>query len=177
MQHIEFFSRAESRVLDIFCGSGSVGLEALSRGAQHVTFVDLSQNCINTALGNAQSCGFSGKVEGVEARAESFLLSPDSYVSPKPYDLISLTPPYEEVSYDQLIDSLCSSNLMNENTILLIEYPVEMGSMPYILGQDKFFGLRNRRYGRTIVAMYVYRPSTKVDMRPEEFSLAQNNLD
>lgn len=59
--------------------------------------------------------------------------------------------------------------LVAEDTIVVIEYPVEMKSMPYILGDERLFGLRNRKYGRTVLGMYVCRPSKKYDMRPEEF--------
>ena len=51
----------------------------------------------------------------------------------------------------------------------MIEYPVELGSFPHILGEDKLFGIRNRKYGRTVLGVYVYRPTKQFDMRPEEF--------
>ena len=51
----------EPRFLDLFCGSGSVGVEALSRGAAHATFVDLAQDCCMVAERNAASCGFEGQ--------------------------------------------------------------------------------------------------------------------
>lgn len=44
-----------------------------------------------------------------------------------------------------------------------------IGSLPQILGGDKFFGLRNRKYGRTMLGIYVYRPTAQYDMRAEEF--------
>jgi len=44
------------------------------------------------------------------------------------------------------------------------------GSLPQILGDNKFFGLRNRKYGRTMLGIYVYRPTAQYDMRAEEFS-------
>ena len=44
-----------------------------------------------------------------------------------------------------------------------------MGSLPHILGTDKLYGLRNRRYGRTMLGLYVYRPTQIYDMRVDEF--------
>jgi 16S rRNA (guanine(966)-N(2))-methyltransferase RsmD len=166
---MELFSTNTTRVLDTFAGSGSVGLEALSRGAAHVTFVDLSPDCTQTALRNADSCGFSGQANAVCARAEEVLTNPLKYGLTEPFTLVSITPPYEEVIYNDLIQGLLNSPIIKEDTIVIIEYPVEMGTLPYILGEDKLFGIRNRKYGRTVLAMYVYRPTKKYDMRPEEF--------
>ena len=94
---------------------------------------------------------------------------PLKYGLSEPFQLISITPPYEEVVYSDLIDAVCGSPLVCPDTIVVLEYPVEMGSLPYILGTDKLYGIRNRRYGRTVLAMYVYRPTKKYDMRPDEF--------
>lgn len=103
------------------------------------------------------------------ARAEEVLTEPARFGLIEPYSLISITPPYEEVIYKTLIDAICHSPLVVEDTLVIIEYPVEMGTLPYILGDDKLFGIRNRRYGRTVLSMYVYRPNKKYDMRPDEF--------
>jgi 16S rRNA (guanine(966)-N(2))-methyltransferase RsmD len=166
-------SNNTTRVLDMFAGSGSVGLEALSRGAQHAMFVDLAEACTSTALRNADNCGFAGRAGAVCARAEDVLRDPVKWgVSPQqlPFGLITLTPPYEEVIYQELIDALCNSPCVGEDTVVAIEYPVEMGALPYILGGDQFFGLRNRKYGRTVLALYVYRPTRRYDQRPDEFA-------
>lgn len=169
LEHIGVFDNAEVRILDTFSGSGSVGLEALSRGASHTTFVDLSPDCIETAQRNALTCGFEGRTSAVCARAEEVLMDPKKYGLMQPYNVISITPPYEEVIYTTLIDAICASPLVVEDTLVIIEYPVEMGTLPYILGDDKLFGVRNRKYGRTVIGLYVYRPNKKYDMRCEEF--------
>jgi len=163
------FDANTTRVLDTFSGSGSVGLEALSRGAAHTTFVDLSPDCTSTSLRNADNCGFSGQASAVCARAEEVLRNPSTFGLKEPYGLITITPPYEEVIYKELIDALCVSPIVADDTLVVIEYPVEMGTLPHILGDDKFFGIRNRKYGRTVLALYVYRPSKSFDMRPDEF--------
>ena len=170
LNHMGLFDSNTTKVLDTFSGSGSVGLEALSRGAAHVTFVDFSQNCIDTALRNANACGFPGQAKAVCARVEEVFTEPLKFGLNEPYQLISITPPYKEVSYPQLINDISSSSLVCEDTIVIIEYPVEMGTLPYILGEDKLFGIRNRKYGRTVLGIYVYRPNKKYDMRPEEFT-------
>jgi 16S rRNA (guanine(966)-N(2))-methyltransferase RsmD len=163
------FDTSNTRVLDMFSGSGSVGLEALSRGALHSTFVDLAPDCTSTSLRNADNCGFSGRASAVCGRAEEVLKNPSAFGLKDPYGLVTITPPYEEVLYKDLIEALCVSPLVAEDTLVVIEYPVEMGTLPHILGGDKFFGIRNRKYGRTVLAIYVYRPTKSFDMRPDEF--------
>lgn len=64
---------------------------------------------------------------------------------------------------------MCNSSLIEENTLVVIEYPVELGTLPHILGEDKLFGIRNRKYGRTVLGIYVYRPTKQFDMKVEEF--------
>ena len=151
--------------------SGSVGLEGLSRGACYTTFVDLSSECVSVSLENARKCGFSNQVNAVCARTEDVLQNPSVYGLTQPYQLISITPPYNEVSYEVLIDSVCNSPLISEDTIVILEYPTEMGLLPHILGIDKLYGLRNRRYGRTMLGIYIYRPSQIYDMRIDEFQI------
>ena len=164
------FQSNTTNVLDIFSGSGSVGLEALSRGAAGVTFVDMAQDCCDTAIRNANACGFTGQAIAVQGRAEEVLVNPIKYGLTTPFQLITLTPPYEEVVYKELIDAICNSSLVEENTIVVIEYPVELGTLPHILGNDKLFGIRNRKYGRTVLGIYVYRPTKQYDMKVDEFT-------
>ena len=143
-----------------------------AEGADHATFVDMSPDCISTALRNAQHCGFSaahGQYSGCCASALDALRQPHLHGLRGTYDLITLTPPYLEVVYDELLEAVCNTPLVAENTVVVVEYPANMGQLPYIIGGDKLFGVRNRKYGRTVLAVYVYRPTRKFDMRPDEF--------
>mmetsp|Transcript_15369 Transcript_15369/g.32346 ORF Transcript_15369/g.32346 Transcript_15369/m.32346 type:complete len:395 (-) Transcript_15369:216-1400(-) len=182
-----------TRHLDIFSGSGSVGLESLSRGARHCTFVDMSMDCCSTAERNIERCGFNGWVEGgigsgiddegePQARvvcADAFraLREPETVgINPDAmYDLVTLCPPYEEIVYADLIDAVANSVLVGEDTVILIEYPVELGCLPHAIARDDggaLVGIRNRKYGRTVIAMYIVNPTgarETAESRPEEF--------
>ena len=182
--------------LDIFSGSGSVGLESLSRGAQHCTFVDLAQNCCDAVKRNIQLCHFGDDFDShyfdddddapssqkstriVCADAIQSLRNPISVGIPDgmTYDLITICPPYEEIVYADLLDAVTNSPLLTEDTVILIEYPVELGSLPHVLSRNdggKLIGVRNRKYGRTVIAIYVANPTGRLDSsaesRPEEF--------
>ena len=167
--------------LDIFSGSGSVGLESLSRGAQHCTFVDLSPNCCNAIERNIKWCEFD--LEGYSTRvvcadAIQALKNPASVGIPNgmSFNIVTLCPPYEEIVYFDLIEAVANSPAVGDDTVILIEYPVELGCLPHVISRDdggKLIGLRNRKYGRTVIAMYVVNPTGRLgdaaESRPQEF--------
>ena len=198
------------RHLDIFAGSGSVGLESLSRGATYCTFVDLAPNCCDTITKNLKMIGIDKEEEEdmraavIHADALEMLRDPitalqkswgtsssiaagagagvgaagvvtEDHPLLRPYQIVTLCPPYEEIVYADLIDAVCNSPLVTDDTVVLIEYPVELGCLPHVYDLEsggKMIGLRNRRYGRTVVALYIINPTGRLetaDSRPEEF--------
>lgn len=103
------------RVADIFCGSGAMGLEALSRGASHVTFVDKSRTAIEALEYNLEAFG---ELENVK------LLRGDSSTLPQmaePFDALILDPPYHTgLAYGSLKTAL-SGGWLHENTVVTLE--------------------------------------------------------
>lgn len=81
----------DARVLDLFAGSGALGLEALSRGAGEATFVDSSPAAIRAVRANLESLGAGAEVRRADARA--FLRNARS--AGRQYDLVFLDPPYQ----------------------------------------------------------------------------------
>jgi 16S rRNA (guanine966-N2)-methyltransferase len=173
-----FDSSIACRHLDIFAGSGSIGLESLSRGASTCTFVDLSTDCCECIERNLEMCKFEpeqGKV--VVADALQALRAPETVGIPAgtTFQILTLGPPYEEVVYADLLEAVANSPLVTEDTIVVIEYPIELGCLPHVLSRDDggaLIGVRNRRYGRTVIAMYIVNPTgvlSVADSRPEEF--------
>jgi 16S rRNA (guanine966-N2)-methyltransferase len=169
-----------TRHLDIFSGSGSVGLESLSRGAAHCTFVDLARDCCETCQRNIDWCQFGDDPEMtrvVNAEAIEALKNPVGVGIPEgfTYNLVTLCPPYEEIVYADLLDAAANSPAVTDDTIILIEYPVELGCLPHVIARNDggaLVGIRNRKYGRTVIALYICNPSGRLDRaesRPEEF--------
>mmetsp|Transcript_60997 Transcript_60997/g.101405 ORF Transcript_60997/g.101405 Transcript_60997/m.101405 type:complete len:190 (+) Transcript_60997:100-669(+) len=163
--------RESARALDLFAGSGVIGLEALSRGVGHATFVDFSPTCVETIRQNSASLNVDDQVCVVQAKVEEMLAAPHLFGASGPFELVTVTPPYEEVIYSELVDALASSALLAEDCLVIIEYPVELGIFPPVLAEGRLVGLRNRRYGRTVLAMYVAQPSGRLGLLPftEEF--------
>ncbi|VFA82603.1 Ribosomal RNA small subunit methyltransferase D [Gordonia paraffinivorans] len=78
------------RVLDLYAGSGALGIEAVSRGAANVTFVESSRKAGSVIAGNVKECGIGGVATVVSRPVSSFL----SVASGTPYDLVFSDPPY-----------------------------------------------------------------------------------
>lgn len=68
--------------------------------------------------------------------------------------------------YADLMAALVASPLLGEDSLLVVEYPVELGCFPPALAEGRLVGLRNRRYGRTVLALYVNRPSGRLGLDP-----------
>ena len=93
----------ELRVADLFAGSGALGLEALSRGAASVTFVERDRSAVEAILRNADKLGANDKVRVI---AGSALSLPKS----EPFDLIFADPPYSAGSGTAIIRSIAASD-------------------------------------------------------------------
>ena len=169
------------RHLDLFSGSGSIGLESMSRGAKHGTFCDLSPDCCAAISRNLGWCGFDEEngftSQVVCADVLQLLRDPTSVGIPEgeKFNIITMGPPYEEVVYADLLDAVGGSPLIDDDTVVVIEYPVELwGDIPHVYqGKNKVMvGVRNRKYGRTVIAIYICNPTGRIEnaeSRPEEF--------
>lgn len=162
--------RPDGSALDLFAGLGSVGMEALSRGFASAVFVDSSPECIAAIERNASHCRLDAFARTVCERVEEFLPRAAAMNNGEPYALITVTPPYEEVDYSQLLTEVARSDAVGEGTFVVVEYPVELGSLPPVI-EHRLIGVRNRRYGRTVIAIYACQPRTDLELRPEEFTL------
>lgn len=167
------YNTAVCRHLDVFAGSGNVGLESLSRGATECTFVDLSPECCACIQRNLDVTGLGpGTVQCMDA----FLALQPQDDTTRRFQIVTICPPYEEVVYADLLQAAIGSPMVMEDTIIVVEYPVELlGDVPHVVsaGNHTAIGIRNRRYGRTVIAIYIVDPTGKLDAdsRPEEFVL------
>ena len=86
-----------ARFLDLYAGSGAVGLEAVSRGAKNVTLVERAAGALKVLRGNLVRLGIRGGVRVYAGRVSEFLRSAaDSGPNPDRHDIVFLDPPYEE---------------------------------------------------------------------------------
>ena len=89
LEHLDVLDGA--RVLDLYAGSGALGIEAASRGAAHVTLVESARDAADVCRRNVATLGLAGTVQVVAERAERFA----ERVSSAPWDLVLIDPPYD----------------------------------------------------------------------------------
>jgi len=107
----------EARVLDLFCGTGSLGLEALSRGARETIFVDKNPKSIDILRKNIQKLKINEPHQIITKDALSYAKS----FQGDPFDLIFIDPPFtQEMAHDVML-SVAASKLFHERTLISIE--------------------------------------------------------
>jgi 16S rRNA (guanine966-N2)-methyltransferase len=95
---LQFFV-PEARVLDLFCGTGAMGIEALSRGASEVVFVDKDERSVQMTKANLKNLGITAKVNKCDAC--TFLDKVEGQ-----FDLIVLDPPYKSGLYEKVLEKM-----------------------------------------------------------------------
>lgn len=140
--------------LDLFAGSGSLGIEALSRGVEHVTFVDQHPKAIQTIKENINTLKLADKVDVF--RADSFRALKALSKRDLKFDLILLDPPYSKVDYIKLIDDINKFNLVENYGLIYCEYE-STGSLPENI--EGFTRIKNITYGKTS-GISIYRKGT-----------------
>jgi 16S rRNA (guanine966-N2)-methyltransferase len=108
------------RVLDIFAGTGNLGIEALSRGAGYAVFVDSHPESAETIRKNLEITRFSGCAKVVLQEAALALKTLSR--SEAPFHLIFLDPPYHEGHTCRVLELLCESPLVDAGTTIIAEF-------------------------------------------------------
>jgi len=132
------------RVLDLFAGSGQLGIEALSRGAREAVFVDASAESAAVVRKNVEACGFSGAAHVVHADFASYLAG-----NCGKFDLAFLDPPYRAGLLQQALPLAASH--MNPGGTVVCEHPFDE-ELP--LDAAGFRKERSYRYGKVMLAVY-----------------------
>jgi 16S rRNA (guanine(966)-N(2))-methyltransferase RsmD len=110
----------QMRVLDIFAGTGNLGIEALSRGASYAVFIDSHEESAQIIRKNLESTRFTDKAKVVvqdAAAALRFLA-----LSAPPFHLVFLDPPYHEGHTQRTLEILASSPLVDQGTTIVAEF-------------------------------------------------------
>ena len=147
-----------SRWLDLFAGTGAIGLEALSRGCVDAHFVEMDDWTVkNVTRVNIKTLGEEKNATAHCASVETFLQRHSKNTSGVggAFNFVSFCPPYEKVSYPDLLLEIDSSPLVSDDAIVLVEYAIgQRDEIKASIG-NRLRRVRNRRYGRTFVALYV----------------------
>lgn len=132
------------RILDLFAGSGQLGLEALSRGAQSCTFVDASNTSLNLVRKNLENTGFSEKSKTVHMDYAAFAAS-----SRDTFDIAFLDPPYSAGLLMPAVKAVLP--LMSKHGMIVCEHPPEV-KLDEETGGFKIS--KTYRYGKVLITIY-----------------------
>lgn len=146
------------KVLDLFAGSGNLGIEALSRGAEFVTFVDSSWQSIRIIKKNLQSLNLEKRSKTI--RKDCLKLLPKlsakgggpAYGSQEKFGIIFADPPYLCGFAQRVIDAVVEYDLLEKDGILVLEHhKKETFNYP----EERLFYIKAKRFGDTVVSFFV----------------------
>lgn len=127
------------RVLDLFGGTGQLGIEALSRGADHCTFVDMRKEAAALIRENLRLTGLSERSRVVQGDALSFLSS-----CGEKFDVILLDPPYHTELLEKSVERITEFDILREHGIIICESAAERQlpalPPPYERGREYRYG-------------------------------------
>ena len=141
----------ESRVLDLFGGTGAVGIEALSRGAAHATFIDSTSAATRTIGENLRTTGLAERAFVKRMDAFKYLTNPMPVNAP--FDLIYVAPPqYKNMWAEALkmIDQHLERLLRPDGAVIMQIHPTEY----YDLELERLILYDERHYGSTMLGFY-----------------------
>lgn len=134
------------RVLDLFGGTGQLGIEALSRGAASCTFVDQRREAVALIRSNLKLCQLTDRARVIQGEALGFLPA-----ARETYHLIFLDPPYGTNLLENAIKKIAEIDMLSENGIIICESPADKMlpelAYPYCKG-------REYRYGKIKITVY-----------------------
>ncbi len=142
-----------ARGLDLFAGSGALGIEALSRDTDWVDFVEQAPKCCATIKQNLQKLGFTQKAHVYCCSVTKAL----TFLKDK-YDIIFMDPPYSDPSINHMAIQLANSEIIDDESLIIISHA---SRSPL---QDNYDGLsliKEKKYGDTCISIYQKRVPEK----------------
>ena len=141
----------EAAVLDLFAGSGSLGIESLSRGSNRATFVEVDGNVLGVLRKNVERLGLVEQCRLIRGDA---LVVLRRAVPGGPFDIAFVDPPYSSGLAVGALELLAAAGTLADEAIVVVEH-ASADTMPEAVGR---LGLiRSRRYGSTAVDFYETR--------------------
>lgn len=139
-----------ANVLDLCAGTGSLGIEALSRGAKELTFIDSDKDAIKLIYKNLELCKLKAKV--VFGRLPKVLNK--KKIGNEMFDLIFLDPPYGELKFiETTLEAIANNNILSKDGLISIETELKSDfAIP-----EEFKLCKEKKYGNTMVTILIRR--------------------
>ncbi|MBY0428195.1 MAG: 16S rRNA (guanine(966)-N(2))-methyltransferase RsmD [Alphaproteobacteria bacterium] len=135
-----------SHVADVFCGTGALGLEALSRGVKHVTFIDNAKESLTLTKANIAKFKCAERCTLINSEAHKITLT-----SPQ-FDLVMMDPPYHKNLVPKVLAAFERQHLLKQHSVIMVETardePLDLPA--------SFEKLDERGYGIALVRFYTY---------------------
>jgi 16S rRNA (guanine966-N2)-methyltransferase len=148
----------DTRFLDLFAGTGSVGIEALSRGAVHATFIEMSQSVLKIVRENLKITGLADRAETIHADAFKFLQAQNANTqddsTKRQYDIIYVAPPQYYEMAARALSLLDSSPLLAENGLVIVQIHPKERPVVAAVPLKRLKLTDERRYGSTLLMFY-----------------------
>ena len=139
------FEIENRKVLDLFAGSGQLGLEALSRGASVCTFVEKNLDAMEIVKKNARKTGLIDKCKILNVDYKDFLRGVKGR---EKYDIVLLDPPYSLKIIPEIIDSLVKYDILSDNAKIICESEDDIA-----YAQDGLVTVKHNKYGRVYITV------------------------
>ncbi|MCR4694018.1 MAG: 16S rRNA (guanine(966)-N(2))-methyltransferase RsmD [Pseudobutyrivibrio sp.] len=135
------FELRDSRFLDLFAGSGQMGIEALSRGASFAIFVEKDKNALNVIKKNISKCKFE---QSSKVISSDVVLAINSLKSEKEFDIVFMDPPYNKEIEKEVLQALRDLPCISNSTLIIVEASLEtdfsyIDDMGYELIKEKVY--------------------------------------
>ena len=139
----------DSEILDLFAGTGSLGIECLSRGANQCIFVDNSKESINIVKSNIKKARVENESIVLNLDFKSAINSLS--LKNKQFDVIFMDPPYYKNMFSDALSAVDNNNLLKEDGIIVVEHDT-VDKFPDNMG--RLYKSREKKYGNTTLTFY-----------------------
>lgn len=134
------------RVLDLFAGTGQLGIEALSRGARQAVFIDQKRSSVKVIEDNIKTTGFEANSQVLQSDAFAYISK-----RPETFDLIFLDPPYNANMLNKALKMIAEFDILSESGIIITECS-ENHVLPEL--NPPYSHIRDYEYGKTKISLF-----------------------
>ncbi|MGI8908073.1 MAG: 16S rRNA (guanine(966)-N(2))-methyltransferase RsmD [Candidatus Sumerlaeaceae bacterium] len=142
----------DAQIVDLFAGAGTLGLEALSRGAAHCTFVETARDALVTLRANVENLDYEQQSEIFQQNAITWATSSQFRAQPH---VIFADPPYHETLAQKTLEALLSNPQLPPDMLLVLQCG-KRDEISHVSGRLSHF--RTEKYGETIVHFFTSNP-------------------
>ena len=140
------FDLPGASVLDLFAGTGQLGIEAISRGANRAVFIDAREDACKIIRENIRRTKFENQARVIRSDYLEYLRR-----CKEKFDIILLDPPYAEVFLENALKSITEIDILQSGGIIIAERPIEK---ELLLDFEGFTRSKDYKYGKTLLTIY-----------------------